>query len=195
MTLGCKSGALDEIWYHYNLRGNLITGDFEPAAPDGSKSTCPDTGIKYLPKNSGGGSSPTTSATSTKTTTGGSQPTGSGTPFSGKGYLNVVTGGSQKGCIISGGTWYTTGTCATFTATSSGSAFTLKSSKGNCGIADGVLVCSSSQAATSFTSSGGSLAVDGSSAFYADSVPSGSTQGKVYTSSHPTELTIQWQGA
>lgn len=32
----------------------------------------------------------------------------------------MTSGGKQNGCIISKGTWYTTGTCATFTATSDG---------------------------------------------------------------------------
>lgn len=79
---------------------------FLPA--DGSKSDCPATGIKYLPK--GSGPAPTPSST----------PTPPGSP-SGKGTLSVTTGGAQKGCVISQGTWYTTGTCATFTATASGS--------------------------------------------------------------------------
>ena len=36
------------------------------------------------------------------------------------GYLNAYTGGSQTGCLIGAGTWYTSGTCATYTATPSG---------------------------------------------------------------------------
>lgn len=55
VTLGCKSSALNEIWYHYDVRGSLQTGTFVPANPDGTKSTCPATGIKYLPKNGNGG--------------------------------------------------------------------------------------------------------------------------------------------
>lgn len=39
---------------------------------------------------------------------------------SGKGTLPVTVNGVQKGCVISGGTWYTTGTCASFTATAAG---------------------------------------------------------------------------
>lgn len=125
VTLGCSNGALNEIWYHYNVKGNVQSGDFVAADPDGTKSTCPDTGVKYLPKSGGssttsGGGSTSTTATTTST---GSSPTGSGTPFSGKGYLNVVTGGASKGCIISSGTWYTTGTCATFTAATSGTLY------------------------------------------------------------------------
>ncbi|KAF2102601.1 ribonuclease T2 [Rhizodiscina lignyota] len=190
VTIGCSSGALDEVWYHYNVQGSVQTGTFVAADPDGTKSTCPDTGIKYLPKSgssTGGGSTTTTSSS------GGSQPTGgSGTPFSGNGFLEVTTGGSQKGCLISAGTWFTTGTCATFTATASGNGFTLKSSKGNCGISNNAFTCGSNVSSTVFTSSGGSLAAGGSTGFFADSVPSGSTQATVFTTSHDTSLTITW---
>jgi hypothetical protein len=65
---------------------------------DGTKSTCPTTGIKYLPK----------SGTASPTTTGsGSTPTATGTPgtFSGSGYLQAYTSGSNTGCLISAGTW------------------------------------------------------------------------------------------
>lgn len=70
----------------------------------GTTSSCPSAGIKYLPK----GTSP-----------GGGGGGGGGVP-SGKGTLPITSGGVQKGCIISGGTWYTSGTCASFTATPSG---------------------------------------------------------------------------
>ncbi|OCL06839.1 ribonuclease T2, partial [Glonium stellatum] len=50
VTLGCSSDALDEIWYHFDVRGSVQTGTFVATNPDGSKSTCPSTGIKYLPK-------------------------------------------------------------------------------------------------------------------------------------------------
>lgn len=133
MTLGCSSGALDEVWYHYNVQGSVQTGEFVAADPDGTKSTCPDTGIKYLPKSgssTGGGTSSTSSGSNTATSTGStttsgsSQPTGgSGTSFSGKGFLEVTSGGTQTGCIISSGAWYTGGTCAIFTAAANGEFF------------------------------------------------------------------------
>ncbi|KAK3062933.1 hypothetical protein LTS18_003077 [Coniosporium uncinatum] len=191
----CRSGALDEIWYSYNVRGSIQTGQFVASNPDGTKGNCPASGIKYLPKTSdgGSGSSSTTMATVTKTTTT-AQPTGTGGAFAGKGYLSAVTSGSQKGCIISAGTWYTSGTCATFTAASSGDGFTLSSSKGKCAISGGVLTCASSvSAATVFTSVNGKLAADGASEFYADAVPAGSTQQKVYTGSHAVEVEFVWQ--
>ncbi|KAF2738288.1 ribonuclease T2 [Polyplosphaeria fusca] len=193
VTLGCKSGSLNEIWYHYDVRGSVQTGEFVPANPDGTKSTCPASGIKYLPKNGGGGN-PTGTKTSTSAPTGTSSP---GTPFSGKGYLNVEVDGAKKGCIISGGTWYTTGTCATFTAASSGSGFSLTSSKGKCGVVSGVLTCGSGvTTATAFTNVDGKLAAGSNAVWSADQVASGSTQEKVYAGSdHSSKLSIVWQGA
>lgn len=128
VTINCNSNhELNELWYHYNVQGSVQSGTFKPAAPVGSGSTCPSTGIKYLPKPGGSpaptttkGSPGTTLTTSTTASTGTGTGTGGDTTLSGKGYLNVVSGGSQNGCIIGAGTWYTTGTCATFTATPSG---------------------------------------------------------------------------
>ncbi|KAI5361631.1 Putative ribonuclease T2 [Septoria linicola] len=186
--IGCRSGAVDEAWYFYNVRGSVQTGEFVPV-DSLTRSNCPSTGIEYLPKGGSGGS-PTSTSTS-----GGAQPTSlPGEAFSGSGFLNVVTGGSQKGCIISAGTWYTSGTCATITATASGDGFTLKSSKGSCGIVSGALSCGSGVFSTVFTADGNTLQAGGSDTFSADSAPSGSTQVKVYTgSSHSAGVTIQWQ--
>lgn len=97
--------------------------------------------MKYLPKGGDGynpppTTSPTTTMTaSTTSTTDSSRPTGD--PFFGKGYLKIDTGG----CLISTGKWFTSGTCATYTAAPFGSGFTLTSSKGNCAIASGVFTC------------------------------------------------------
>jgi len=191
--LGCSNSVLSEVWYFYNVQGSVQTGNFVASDLIGSGSTCPSSGIKYPPKSGGSSTSTTTTATTTSaqpTSTGG---TGS---FSGSGYLNVVSGGSQNGCIISGGTWYTSGTCATFTVTNSGSGFTLKSSKGLCAVSSGALTCSSSvSTGTVFTASGNTLVYSGSSAFSSDSTPSGSSQATVYSgNSHSVGLTIQWQG-
>lgn len=183
-TVQCQNGAIDEIWYHFNVRGSVQSGDFVPADPDGTKGSCSST-VKYLPKT--GSSGPTT------TTPPGSGPTSSpGTPFSGKGYINVSQGGSTNGCLISSGKWYTTGTCATYTASPSGSGFTLTSSKGACGIgSDHGLVCGSGVSATVFTNNNG--AVSGS--WVAASVPSGSTQAEVYNDgSKSVAISLVWQG-
>jgi len=133
-------------------------------------------------------------ATVTKTTTT-AQPTSTSDPFTGKGYLNALTSASQRGCIIAAGTWYTSGTCATFTAASSGAGFTLSSSKGKCAISAGALTCASSvSAATVFVSVDGRLAAEGEKGFYADAVPVGSVQQKVYTGSRAVEVEFVWQG-
>lgn len=194
--LGCQRGALNEIWYFFNVRGSVQTGTFVPSDPIGSSSTCPSTGIKYLPKSSASPSPSTTGGSSAPTTTsGGSAPTSSGGTFSGKGFLNVVASGSQNGCIISAGTWYTSGTCATFTASRSEDGFTLSSSKGNCGVVNGAFTCGSSVgSATTFSADGNSLVHQGSSAWSADGVASGRKQVTVYAGNeYSTDIEIQWQ--
>ncbi|KAI1092290.1 ribonuclease M [Rostrohypoxylon terebratum] len=205
--IGCTDDAIEQVYYYFNTYGSVATGQFVPTSPDNSDDGgCPSTGVKYLPKSGGGGSSSTTTTTATtttstptSTTSGGSTPTATGT-FSGKGTLNVVTGGSTTGCLISSGKWYTTGTCATFTAATSGSGFTLKSSKGYCTVSGGSLACAadtSSDAADVFAADGTNLANSAGNDWYADSVPSGSTQGTVYSEqgSHGTTLQIQWASA
>ncbi|KAG5927221.1 hypothetical protein E4U42_002449 [Claviceps africana] len=49
VTLGCKGKALNEVWYHFNVRGSLQDGEFVPAAPDGMKGRCPAQ-VLYRPK-------------------------------------------------------------------------------------------------------------------------------------------------
>jgi ribonuclease T2 len=190
--LGCKSSALNEIWYFFNVRGSVQTGDFEPAASL-TKSTCPATGVKYLPK--GSSSSPTGTATATRTTAT-SAPTSTSGPFSGKGYLNVQVSGASKGCLISSGKWYVSGTCATYAATAGDDdTFTLKSSKGDCGLVDGAFACGSGVEQGVFGADGGQLLSGGSANFTSDGVPSGSKQVDVYAGDgHTTVLGVQWQG-
>jgi len=90
--------------------GSVANGQFVASTPVGGTSDCPATGIKYLPK---AGAPPASSTSS------GTAPTQSGGAISGQGNLNVIHG-SQTGCLISAGTWYVSGTCATYTATPSG---------------------------------------------------------------------------
>ncbi|KAG8529073.1 uncharacterized protein KY384_005708 [Bacidia gigantensis] len=176
-----NTNEFDEIWYFFNVKGSVQTGQFIPANP----------GVKYLPK---GGTTPPSTTTSKPTTSPTSSP---GNPFSGRGTLQVSTSGQAKGCIISGGTWYTTGTCATFTAAASGAGFTLTSSKGKCGVQGNNLVCGTSvTTATVFTAGGADLAnPSGGTTWYAASVPSGSTQVTVSTAKAATGLVIEWQSA
>lgn len=51
VTIGCKGKTLSEVWYHFNVKGSLQEGEFVATEPDGSKGSCPDSGIKYAPKN------------------------------------------------------------------------------------------------------------------------------------------------
>ncbi|KAH7210161.1 ribonuclease T2-like protein [Fusarium oxysporum] len=50
VTIGCSNGSLSEVWYHFNVKGSLQDGQFVSSEPDGSKSSCPDSGIQYAPK-------------------------------------------------------------------------------------------------------------------------------------------------
>ncbi|KAF3940058.1 hypothetical protein ABW19_dt0209593 [Dactylella cylindrospora] len=189
VVFNCKSGSLTEVWYHFNVYGSAQSGKYVPAPVVGSPSTCPKTGIKYYPKN--GGSSPTTTRTTSGPT---STPTSSpGTPFSGRGYLNVDKGG----CLISAGKWYTKGTCATYTATAVSGGFTLKSSKGNCGISAGEFVCGTGVTSTTFTASGSKLVNSNGDAFYADTDANGGAQVSVFTTSdggRTISLAVTWFG-
>ncbi|KAI0144587.1 ribonuclease T2 [Xylariaceae sp. FL1272] len=193
--LQCDSDEIYQVEYGFFANGPLQNGDFEGSAIIGADSSCPDSGIKYLPKDGDGAPSPTSTSatmTSTATSTGTtSTPTSTGA-FSGSGYLTAVYDGQEDGCLIGAGTWYTSGTCATYTATASDSGFTLKSSKGTCGISDDTFTCGSGVSATVFTASDGSLAYDGATTFYVESVPSGSTQATVYTSSQSVSVSFQW---
>lgn len=119
VVVRCSSaGELNELWYHFHVRGSVQSGDFTAVDPVGSGDTCPSTGVKYLPKYTT--PPPPTSTSTTKTSTPTSTPTSTaiptGTPgaLSGKGYVRV----KPDGFMISGGNWYrASGTPATFTAT------------------------------------------------------------------------------
>ena len=203
VTLGCKSSALNEIWYHYDVRGPLQTGTFVPANPDGTKSTCPATGIKYLPKNGHGGGGSRPSPPHASPTAPGSpspsNPVAPGTPFAGRATLDVVVAGADArstGCVISKGTWYTSGTCATFTAAAvagSPGGFTLSSSKGTCAVVRGALRCDGGRASTVFTSVDGKLAAGGNAVWSAERVARGSVQEVLYAGTdHGVEVSIKW---
>ncbi|GFF36262.1 ribonuclease T2 [Aspergillus udagawae] len=53
-SVGCSNGELNEAWYFFNVKGNLINGKYVPTDPL-SSSTCPSSGIKYMPKPASGG--------------------------------------------------------------------------------------------------------------------------------------------
>jgi ribonuclease T2 len=47
--VGCDSGALNQLYYFYNIGGNAIDGQYKAVAPL-EKSNCPSSGVKYTPK-------------------------------------------------------------------------------------------------------------------------------------------------
>ncbi|KAK8091012.1 ribonuclease T2-like protein [Apiospora phragmitis] len=210
VVVNCKSGELNELWYQYNVQGSLQDGKFTPADPVGKGSTCPKTGIKYLPKGGGSGGSPapTTMTTSTgsaptsTTATAGPAPTG-GAALSGKGRISVSTSGSSEGgFLISSGTWYRQNgaTPATYTATpgSDGATFTLSTSKGKCAVqeTDSSLTCGSGvSAASAFGYDGAHLTYDGKDTFYADKMPEGNDQGVVYATEKAVSFQASWTAA
>lgn len=187
VVVNCRQGAISEVWYFFNIAGSLQGGKFVPALPDGQHSRCPTTHIKYPPKRSSG--------EPTKTTTRGSEPTGA--PFSGKGNLMVSTFNRQRGCIISYGTWYNAGTCATFQAQkATGDTFSLKSRKGLCSFKDDVLSCGPGvENPSEFAVKDGKLSYNGNTTFFADKPPKGQVQSSVYAShgEHLVELEITWR--
>ncbi|GAA6024509.1 hypothetical protein JCM11491_006680, partial [Sporobolomyces phaffii] len=146
----CQKGVLNEVWYGYNSQGPIAGGKLIPTGPIGGGSTCPATGIKYLPK--GTASSGTGSGS-----TGGS---GSSTPAnSTSATLNVIVDGTQNGCLISSGRWYTSGTCAgyrlapaTGSSSSSSTTFTMSTSKGPCSVTSGGdISCADGNTASTFS--------------------------------------------
>lgn len=196
VVINCKGGELNELWYHYNVQGSVQDGKFSAAAPVGSGSTCPKTGIKYLPKSGGGGgggSSPTTSKPSIAkpTTPAGPAPTGAPGALSGKGRFSVSAGGF----LVGSGAWYKGGgTPATFTATpGNGATFTLSSSKGKCGVQNDALTCGSGVSeAAAFGYDGTGLTYNGASTFYAAAAPSGNAQAAVSTKTQAVSFQITW---
>lgn len=47
--VGCEDGAINTIYYYFNARGSVASGDWQAAAPVGSTGDCPDT-VKYPTK-------------------------------------------------------------------------------------------------------------------------------------------------
>ncbi|KAJ3567341.1 hypothetical protein NP233_g6430 [Leucocoprinus birnbaumii] len=183
-ALSCSGSNLNAISWYFNLKGSIIDGTFVHIdAPQAG--TCPSSGIKY-PLKSGSGTPTTTS----------SSPTGTGGSLPAKATINAIrSSGSTTGGLLSLGTW-STQTLATFTLSGTASSFTMKSSKGNCGVSGGQFTCGSGVSLTSFSavSSGGSLllASGGSTSFSSDGLPSGTTVYSVYTgSSHSQSYTLQ----
>ncbi|KAI1304481.1 ribonuclease t2 [Xylaria venustula] len=193
VVIGCSGSTLNELWYHFQVKGSIQTGTFRAVDPVGSGSTCPATGIKYLPKYVDLPPT-TTTKTSTPTTTPTSVPTGTPGALAGKGYAKVL----PDGFLISAGNWYrASGTPATFTATpnSDGQTFTLKTSKGPCQVseADASLSCAAGLATSDFGYDGQYITYNGSATFYAASAPAGQDKGVIFASQQAVSLQIYWQ--
>lgn len=192
VTVRCHGHSLNEIWYYFNIAGPLQTGEFVPTSPDGSKSNCPSRGIRYQPKRTVL-PKPTTTVTATE------KPTATGIPFLGMGNLKVSTQGHGRGCIISHGTWFTSGTCATFKGEKlSKNTFSLTSSKGICTFQKDILTCGPHiNNPIEFELIDGKLAYNGNTTFFADKVPKGHVQSDVFTfqdvQEHPIQLEITWK--
>ncbi|EIN13900.1 ribonuclease T2 [Punctularia strigosozonata HHB-11173 SS5] len=187
-ALDCDSGNLNMISWYFNLKGSVIDGKFVAIdAPEAG--SCPSSGIKYPPKSGSSSSSTTTTKTSTKTSTSTtSTATATGLP------TKATLVASSSGGLLSGGTW-STQTLATYTISGSADSFTMKTSKGSCGVSSGALKCGSGVSSSSFSAvSSGSkllLAYDGSTKWSSDDTPSGSDQETVYTgSSHDESFKI-----
>lgn len=189
----CSGSTLYQIYYGFVTNGALADGAFVPTAVNGQSSNCPSTGVKY-PLKSGASAPSSSTKTSTATATGTSAaPTATGTSVSGSGYWNAQYNGKADGCLISSGTWYVGGTCATYKTTTTSNGFTMTSSKGNCGVVSGAISCGSGVDLSTFSVAGGLLAYNGQTEFYASAVPSGSTQASVYVASKTYSVTFQWQ--
>ncbi|RAO64456.1 uncharacterized protein BHQ10_000468 [Talaromyces amestolkiae] len=195
VTIRCHGGAFNEIWYHYNVAGRLQTGNFEPADAVGGGSNCPSSGIRYIPKRSPPPSKPRPTTTRQP---GQPEPTDPVEPR--RGNLRVYTGDDQqqRGCLISHGTWFTSGTCATFKAKDVTGGFNVQTRRGSCGFVKDVFTCGHQirNPALFEISEDNKLTYSGNTTFFADKAPKGHVQSKVFAhggnGEHAVELSIAW---
>ncbi|KAH8832272.1 ribonuclease T2 [Flagelloscypha sp. PMI_526] len=162
-AVDCSSGALNQIYYYYHLRGSVVDGAWTLInAP--SAGTC-GSSFTYPPKDgdSGGGGD-------------GSLPT--------KAHITGTVGG-----LLTAGTW-STQTLATMTLSGTVSGFTMTSSKGSCGVSSNVLVCGTGVSSTFTAVTSGSsllLAYSGVTSWTTTGTPSGTT---VYSLTLGTSLAV-----
>ncbi|CRG85946.1 ribonuclease T2 family, putative [Talaromyces islandicus] len=194
VTVRCRHGSLNEIWYHFNVGGRLQTGNFEPADPVGGGSNCPRSGIRYLPKRlAPPPHRPRPTATDGP---GGPEPTGPAHPR--KGNLRVYRANQQRGCLISRGTWFTSGTCATYRAKDVTGGFHIQSRRGPCGFVKDAFTCGHQIRNPALFTIGDDnlLSYNGNSTFFADKVPKGHVQSKIFAhggvDEHALELNVAW---
>lgn len=120
-----KYNALQEIWYYHYLQGPLQNEQFVKISSL-SASGCPQTGIKFLPKNQ-------------------FNPPPTQPPKNPIGKPGTLRLSGHSGCLISNGQLYDYGTCATFRLRDlQFGGKNLVSSKGVCGVDEsGILSCNS----------------------------------------------------
>lgn len=180
-ALGCSGSTLNTIAWYFNLKGSLIDGQFV-AIDSPLSSTCPSSGIKYVPKSG--------SSTSTSSSTG-SGPTGSPGSLPPKSTLSGSKSGSKVGGLLTSGT-LSVQTPATYTLSGTTSSFSMTTSKGKCAVSSGALTCGSgvSSSSTFSTVSSGSqmlIAFDGATAFSTDGAPTGTAQETIFTGTGHSE--------
>lgn len=193
VTIKCRYGQLDEVWYHFAVKGSAQAGQYLPTIPDGPKGNCPAENVRYMPKRAR--ATHTATATATVTSTHAAIPTGSRKPFEGRGYLMVKTAGVERGCIISNGQWFTSGSCATFVGERVDDGILLRSRKGNCLFSDHLKCAGAVHDGTAFQTADNLLLVAGSKILYADKIPHGFAKGTVYSGPrfHAIKLEISWR--
>ncbi|KAL9072453.1 MAG: hypothetical protein Q9157_005099 [Trypethelium eluteriae] len=191
VTIKCHYGELDEIWYHFNIKGSFDTGhnggvdNFVPSTPQGIKSTCPKQ-VRYIPKSRGSQrhSSPDSPG----------HGCGNQRPFKGNGHLNVLISGQQKGFLISNGKLAAQGQPASYRTKWNGQFFILTTTKGVCGFVRGAFTCGDNVSPAQFSSKGQNLATSrGHTTFFTDAIPSAKRQQLVYTQSSNIAFQLAWQ--
>ena len=208
VTVNCDGSVFDEVWYHYDSQGGIPSGNLVPADPVGSGSTCPSTGIQYYPKYTDlSGSTSTSSTTSTTSTSTGTPSSTSSASASkptdgerGFVYPTESDGSRPSGtCLINAGVWYS-GTCGGYhVETQSDGTFKFKTNGGYCAVQNDILGCTGSvtqaTASTFGIDANGVISYEGSTAFSASQVPSGSTKVNITAdASEAIKLTLVYVG-
>ncbi|KAI8442724.1 ribonuclease T2-like protein [Phakopsora pachyrhizi] len=183
----CRGHTLNEVWWHFNTRGAVADGKFLPTDPVGPRSTCPHTGIQYIPKHGSGGGDDDRPH----------NPKNPHVPSPGRerSIYVVNSSGEREGCLIGSGNWYRSGTCASFSvSTSSGSEILeIKSRKGPCTFSEDGFSCSKELKTEGFSFVNGKfLTHKGQEKFYASSIPEGITQIKIIKdkAQYPIQLEV-----
>lgn len=165
--LGCNNnGALQEVWYHFNLRGAVANGMFVPIESPVGTGKCPDK-IWYYPKGYKGAPQVLPSTTS-------------------KGKLDIS---GESGCLGSDGKW-TVSNCGTFNVTNDGFGnLIIASAAGPCAVTKSVLSCAAGNTGSQFTKdASGLIQYGGNKQWSAASAPSGSSSVEISSGSSKSKV-------